>query len=75
MTGTVRMPAFRVVLFLCVFLAGCSGGGASDPAPPPSAAALTDIPSLMEYYHVPGVSIAILENSKVACRISSLRTG
>src|SRR5882672_10376243 len=64
MTRTVRMQASRILLFICAILAGCSGGSGSGQAPPPPAAALADIPALMEYY-VPGVSIAIVKDSKV----------
>jgi CubicO group peptidase (beta-lactamase class C family) len=59
------MQASRILLFICAILAGCSGGSGSGQAPPPPAAALADIPALMEYYHVPGVSIAIVKDSKV----------
>jgi len=60
------MQASRILLYLCAFLAGCSGNSQGGQTPPPSAAALTDIPALMEYYHVPGVSIAIFKDSKIA---------
>jgi CubicO group peptidase (beta-lactamase class C family) len=52
------MQASRILLFICAILAGCSGGSGSGQAPPPPAA-------LMEYYHVLGVSIAIVKGSKV----------
>jgi hypothetical protein len=64
-TRTVTMQASRVWLFICAILAGCSGSSGSGQAPPPPAAVLADIPALMESYHVPGVSIAIVKDSKV----------
>jgi CubicO group peptidase (beta-lactamase class C family) len=59
------MQASVIMLIMCATLADCSGGSGSSQASPPPAAALADIPALMDYYHVPGVSIAIVKDSKV----------
>jgi len=47
------------------FLPAVLAVSGSSQAPPAPAAALADIPALMEYYHVPGVSIAIVKDSKI----------
>jgi len=58
-------------LFACFALSSCGGGGGdsgdglkNNDTPPP-ANALSDIPALMDYYKVPGVSIALIKDFQI----------
>jgi CubicO group peptidase (beta-lactamase class C family) len=55
-------------LFACFALSSC-GGDSSDSVKnydnPPPANALSDIPALMDYYKVPGVSIALIKDFQI----------
>lgn len=64
------MHALRGLIVICSLLTGCGGGGSGAPSSStstssPPATTLSDIPALMQYYHVPGVSIAIIKDSQI----------
>lgn len=61
MKKRVQIIAFLVLSYFNLF--SCGGGNEARPGPP--ANDLTDIPALMEFYKVPGVSIAIIKDFSV----------
>jgi CubicO group peptidase (beta-lactamase class C family) len=60
----VRTNLFIIIGVACLATAGCGGGGGSD-SNPPTITSLADVPAVMDYYHVPGVSIALIKNRNV----------